>query len=119
MSGLKLLLPVALLLLSGTLMAVSSETPPPAAQPQTQSAPGNKSPARDNSKTRGQLLYETHCIACHQSTLHIRDRRKAKSIAEINQWVSRWVSYQKLNWTIEDIQLVANYLNQQFYHYKE
>lgn len=118
MPSLRWFLPVLLLLHSAACLAVSAETPPPV-QPSTEKPAGNKNITKENNKTRGQLLYENHCTACHESSLHIRDRRKARDIAGINQWVTRWVSYQKLNWSIEEIQLVANYLNQQFYHYKE
>lgn len=114
----KSILSVALVLLSSAGLAMSTGEPP-ATQPVNQQPNSKPAPAKETAKTRGQLLYETHCIACHESGLHVRERRKARNIAEINQWVGRWVGYQKLNWGIEDIQEVANYLNRQFYQYKE
>lgn len=112
------ILSTALVLLSSAGLAMSAGEPP-ASQPAGQKPASEKTAVKEPAKTRGQLLYETHCIACHESSLHIRERRKAKNIAEINQWVSRWVGYQKLNWGVEDIQEVVNYLNRQFYQYKE
>ena len=63
---------------------------------------------------RGHLLYETHCIGCHGSVAHVRERR-ARSHAEIAQQVARWQANQGLNWSAQDIDVVERYLDRRFY----
>lgn len=64
---------------------------------------------------RGELLYENHCTVCHQSTVHIRANRKAKSITDIRGWAARWAGELKLNWTSDDIDDVAEFLAKRYY----
>jgi len=66
---------------------------------------------------RGKLLYENQCAGCHESTVHIRGDRKAKSVAEIRAAVLRWAETQKLNWGPAEIDDVTAYLAENFYHY--
>lgn len=69
------------------------------------------------SNNRGQLLYENHCTVCHDSSAHIRERSKARSLADIRQWVYRWSQQLNLEWTWAEINDVADFLNQRFYQY--
>jgi len=78
--------------------------------------------SRDSTSTivaasRGALLYENHCTVCHTSVVHIRDNRKAKSIADLNGWVARWSGELKLNWSDEVINEVAEFLARRFYKF--
>lgn len=66
---------------------------------------------------RGQLLYENHCTVCHSSAISIRKNRKAHSYADIQKWVYRWSLHLKLEWTVQEIQDVVNFLNEHFYHF--
>jgi cytochrome c5 len=68
---------------------------------------------------RGQILYENHCRTCHESNVHIRNKRRAQSIDDIRSWVMRWSSELKLQWKTEDVEAVVNYLNSQFYKFKK
>lgn len=70
-------------------------------------------------KPRGQLLYETHCIACHDNSVHNRNPRKADSVGKIKYWVTRWSTELKLNWSSSDIDEVAKYLNSKYYKFEE
>lgn len=79
--------------------------------------PGARTLAADVS--RGQLLYENHCTICHTSIVHVRERRKAASRAEIQAWVLKWQSHLGLGWEGEEIEDVAEYLNQRFYRLDE
>ena len=65
---------------------------------------------------RGQLLYENHCTACHNDSVHSRNHGKAHSLAEIRQWVIRWSTHLELNWEMHDVDTVADFLNRRFYH---
>ena len=81
------------------------------------------SDASDNStanipKSRGQLLYENHCIACHESNVHIRGNRKAKSIDDIRYWAARWSTHLELNWSADELTSVINYLNATYYQFE-
>jgi len=66
---------------------------------------------------RGKLLYENQCSGCHESTVHIRDDHKARSITDIRAAVLRWSETQKLNWGPAEIDDVTEYLDESFYHY--
>jgi len=69
------------------------------------------------SEQRGQLLYENHCRICHDSSVHIREKQKAKNIEDIMSWVNRWRSHLELPWNKQEITDVADYLNESFYHF--
>ncbi len=68
---------------------------------------------------RGQLLYENHCVSCHESTVHIRTDQAARSLAALRDQVMRWQAAIALQWTAEDIGDVVEYLNGAWYHYAE
>lgn len=74
-------------------------------------------PAEPVSPLRGMELYGNHCTVCHQSTVHIREKRKAKSLAQVEVWVRRWASVLKLGWDEEEVKAVAAYLNSRYYQY--
>ena len=73
----------------------------------------------EKDKPRGQLLYETHCGACHDTSVHGRNPRKADSIGKIKYWVTRWSKELKLNWSTSDIDEVTGFVNSKYYHYKK
>ncbi len=64
---------------------------------------------------RGQLLYENHCTACHESVVHVREDRKATSLAGIRKQVVRWSSELELEWGPEEIGSVVEFLNTRYY----
>jgi uncharacterized protein Usg len=67
--------------------------------------------------TRGALLYETHCIACHTEQMHWRDKRLATDWPSLKRLVQHWQGNVRLDWGDDDIDSVAQYLNQRFYHF--
>ncbi|WP_234414029.1 cytochrome C [Ideonella sp. A 288] len=67
--------------------------------------------------TRGQLLYNTHCIACHSTAMHWRDQRLATDWPSLKAWVERWQSRVLLNWTEADIVEVTRHLNDAIYRF--
>lgn len=73
-------------------------------------------PAAD-APSRGELLYGTHCIACHNSQMHWRDKRLATDWPELVAQVRRWQGVAKLGWSEDDILEVARHLNQRIYRY--
>jgi hypothetical protein len=67
--------------------------------------------------SRGELLYSTHCIACHNSQMHWRDKRLATDWASLEALVRRWQAEAKLHWTDDDIAEVTRHLNRSFYRF--
>jgi mono/diheme cytochrome c family protein len=67
--------------------------------------------------TRGELLYSTHCIACHTEQVHWRDQRLATDWDSLARQVRRWQENARLNWSEEDVAAVAQHLNRLFYHF--
>lgn len=66
---------------------------------------------------RGRLLYENHCQACHTSTVHVREQRKAKSPAELRAYIQRWSGELKLPWTADEAEDVYQHLNNLYYKF--
>jgi mono/diheme cytochrome c family protein len=67
--------------------------------------------------SRGELLYATHCLACHTDKVHWRDHRVAGNFNALRYEVRRWQKMSTLGWNAEDIEAVARYLNTVYYHY--
>lgn len=68
-------------------------------------------------KPRGELLYNTHCIACHTTQVHWRDQRLVTDWASLQKQVWRWQSNINLNWDENDVLAVSAYLNTLFYRF--
>ncbi len=75
-------------------------------------------PPESPSPTRGELLYTTHCIACHTTQMHWRDQRLATDWAGLQAQVRRWQGVAKLGWTDEDILEVTRHLNDRIYRFE-
>jgi mono/diheme cytochrome c family protein len=73
--------------------------------------------AAPEAPTRGELLYTTHCIACHNSQMHWRDQRLATDWASLRAQVRRWQGVANLGWSDDDILEVARHLNNRIYRY--
>ena len=69
--------------------------------------------------TRGELLYATHCNACHTEQMHWRDHRTAIDWPSLKAQVRQWQGAALLNWTEEDILAVSRHLNDTIYHYPQ
>lgn len=67
--------------------------------------------------TRGELLYSTHCIACHSAQVHWREKKLATDWTTLRSEVRRWQAVLGLGWDDHDVTLVAQYLNALYYHY--
>ena len=66
-------------------------------------------PMRD--ATRGELLYSTHCIACHSAQVHWREKKLVTDWTSLRSEVRRWQEISGLGWSNKDIEEVAQYLN--------
>jgi mono/diheme cytochrome c family protein len=68
--------------------------------------------------SRGALLYDTHCIGCHTTQMHWRDNKVATDWGSLMAQVRRWQGINSLGWTDNDIDAVAEHLNQSIYRFK-
>jgi mono/diheme cytochrome c family protein len=66
---------------------------------------------------RGELLYATHCIACHSTQVHWREQKLARDWTTLRQQVRRWAGNAGLGWSDEEIADVARYLNATYYRF--
>ena len=70
-------------------------------------------------QSRGELLYTTHCIACHTTQMHWRDKRVANNWPALKAQVRRWQDAASLGWGDGDILDVSRYLNESIYHFEQ
>lgn len=68
---------------------------------------------------RGEQLYTTHCVYCHTSQVHWREKKIAKDWASLITQVRRWQSNAGLGWSEDEILEVGRYLNHRYYHFAE
>jgi mono/diheme cytochrome c family protein len=71
------------------------------------------------SASRGELLYTTHCGACHSVQMHWREQKLATSWSTLRAQVRRWQGVAQLGWNETDVEEVARYLNATIYNYPE
>jgi mono/diheme cytochrome c family protein len=70
-------------------------------------------------QSRGELLYTTHCVACHTTQMHWRNNRLASDWAGLTLQVQRWQGAASLAWSERDVLDVSNYLNDTIYHFQK
>jgi mono/diheme cytochrome c family protein len=68
-------------------------------------------------QTRGELLYSTHCISCHNMQMHWRNDKQAHDWDSLKFQVRRWQDIAGLQWGEADITEVSRYLNETIYRY--
>ena len=66
-------------------------------------------------QSRGELLYDMNCIACHSEKMHWRGAKLVNDWASLDAQVRHWQQAASLGWNDEDIMEVARYLNERFY----
>ena len=70
-------------------------------------------------ETRGELLYSTHCVACHTTQMYWRNDRQAFDWDSLKFQVRRWQGNAGLAWNDADIAEVSRYLNDTIYKYPQ
>ena len=70
-------------------------------------------------ESRGELLYSTHCIECHTSQMHWRDKKLATNWDSLKAQVQRWQATATLGWNEQDVVEVTRYLNDTFYRFPQ
>ena len=111
----------ALLVLGGGFPAWGSTHAEPAQPAGETEIPSMEEPRQQAIKppvpSRGQLLYENHCMACHESVVHIRTQRQARSLSALRAQVLHWTAYLQLRWGKEEVGDVVDHLNRQYYKF--
>ena len=72
-----------------------------------------------SAQDRGELLYSTHCGACHNAQMHWRANRSATDWPSLKAEVQRWQAVAALAWTDDDVLAVARYLSDSIYHFEQ
>jgi hypothetical protein len=90
---------------------------PAQAQAQAQVQAQGQAQAQSAEPSRGRLLYETHCIGCHNSQMHWRDQRLARDWPGLLAQVRGWQARANLGWSDGDITEVARHLNDAIYRF--
>jgi mono/diheme cytochrome c family protein len=67
----------------------------------------------------GALLYQTHCIACHDKQVHWRDARLATDWKSLAAQVRRWRTNTGLQWSEQEVDEVVRYLNETIYRFPD
>lgn len=70
-----------------------------------------------NDSTRGELLYSTHCVACHSIQIHWRAKKLATDWVSLKAEVRRWQGLAGLGWSDDEMEDVAWYLNAVYYQF--
>ena len=79
-------------------------------------AAAESKPEAASAQSRGRMLYENHCLSCHESTVYIRARRKASNYNQLIYWVNQRADWLNLGWTGLEKREVIQYLNE-YYKY--
>ena len=79
-------------------------------------AAGQPLPATPSS--RGELLHSTHCIACHTTQIHWRQKKLVTNWTSLTQQVRRWAGNAGQAWSDDDVVEVARYLNAAYYRFE-
>ena len=111
---------IARLLLTTGLALLVVAAPASAATADNPAAPAARSEAPKKSTiapARGELLYDNHCTACHTSVAHVRENRRANSVAAVEAWVRRWSGELKLGWTEDEVTDVTQHLVNRYYKF--
>ena len=85
----------------------------PPQQQEPRAATAEAHPAAD--MLRGRDLYQTHCIACHTAQVHWRDKSLVHSWEDLRRQVIRFERIAGQEWSEQEIDDVAAYLNRLFY----
>jgi len=64
----------------------------------------------------GRALYESRCTACHDRSVHARQPRSAQTFEQIRAYVYRWDRELGGLWKRNEIDAVAAWLNERYYH---
>jgi len=75
--------------------------------------------ALDGDPEHGKALYAKHCAGqCHTAAVHERKNVRATNQAEVVAWIQRQCTQaMATDLSVQDIEDLATYLNDKYYHY--
>ena len=118
----KILVYVALFALGFVIPVWASSHPLPVPPIQVLDAPAINEPRQKPvtlpAPPRGQMLYENHCMSCHESIVHVRGNHRTQSLEALRGTVLHWASYLHLGWGQEEVDEVAIHLNNHYYKFE-
>jgi mono/diheme cytochrome c family protein len=65
----------------------------------------------------GRALYEAYCGGCHYERVHQRLRSDVRGLADLRDAVARWAPQTKRRFTLDELEDVAQYLNESHYRF--
>ena len=65
----------------------------------------------------GKLLHDENCFRCHDESKYLRKNRIIKNFQQLHERIRQCELTTGLTWFDEEIDNVAAYLNNQFYHF--
>lgn len=66
----------------------------------------------------GQGLHDSNCISCHNDSVYQRKNRIIKTMAGLKTQIRRCETTLDLTWFDEELDSVADYLNNKYYQFK-
>jgi cytochrome c553 len=68
--------------------------------------------------TKGQVLHNQYCVACHSDSVYKRDDRRVTNLQSLQQQVSTCSHAQVKELTSEQLTDIVDYLNATYYKFK-
>ena len=65
----------------------------------------------------GKLLHDENCLRCHDESKYLRKNRIIKNFQQLHERIRQCELTTELTWFDEEVDDVAAYLNNQFYHF--
>lgn len=65
----------------------------------------------------GKALFEEDCTKCHNTEVFTKDDRSVKSLEGLKSRVKQCTVAAESNWTDDEIKIVVDYLNKDFYKF--
>ncbi len=73
----------------------------------------------DADAAAGKALHDKYCLKCHGPAVYTRKERMVQNLAQLNKRVTMCQLSVGANLFDEDVADVVEYLNQNYYHFKE
>ena len=65
----------------------------------------------------GKSLHDENCLRCHDESKYTREDKMIKNFQQLHERIKQCELMTELTWFDEEVDDVATYLNNQFYHF--
>jgi len=69
-------------------------------------------------KPEGKVLHDAHCLSCHNTEVYTRENRMISGLDSLKKRIQHCATNTNVLWFEEEMEAVATYLNENFYHLK-